>query len=349
MIQELPQQSKIRLEESPYTYVRTTVMRTLLIHRSEYKKLLKMSLSEISHYLGNTQYRKEINELGVRFSGIELIEHALNKNFIHTIEKLKRISPDSYNSVIESYLLKYDIDNIKTIFRGKKADLSEEEIKELLLPVGLISMKKLELLMKKTPQEIMKSLPSPLDRFLAENKKLKADDLTEVETKLDHFYFKTLLKFSERLPKQGILFKEFLLTIIHITNLLTFLRLRKEKVENIAAYIFFTESEIENVLFKQLLKAKTDDDILKLLKRSLYRDVLDTKTLFQESLIPVEISLQNYLYKKTIIFQHQDPLSVYVILGFMFAKEMEIKNLKKIIKAKHLGIDMEIIEQQLVA
>ena len=337
------QKTKIRLEESPYTYVRTTVMRTLLIPKQDYNKLLKMSISEISNYLGQTQYKKEIDELGVEFSGIELVEQALKKNFIHTIEKLKRISPKSFNYLIDAYLMKYDIENIKTMIRGKAAKLSFEELQKLLFPVGVLSITDLQTMWKKeNTEEMVKSLPEPLNLFHEKYKRIDDKKLINVETSLDHFYFQQILEFAKRIPRQGALFKEFLFEIINTTNLLTYLRLKKEGLQNdeIKKHIFPTTSQ--RLLFQQLLKVNDYGKIKEIILKSKYKDTLgDMELMNNISLIPMEMKLSRYLLRKTLLFQHQNPLSVYVILSYLFAKEIEIQNIRRIVKAKHFGLEIE--------
>jgi len=54
------------------------------------------------------------------------------------------------------------------------------------------------------------------------------------------------------------------------------------------------------------------------------------------------------LLKQSILLLHQHPLSVDVILGYMFAKDIEVRNLKIIVKGKQLGLSEEFIESQLV-
>ena len=81
-----------KLGEYPYTYVRSNVMKSLLLKKEDYHKLLKMSLPEITRYLQESEYKREIDELAGRFKGIDLIELAINKNLVNCFNKLKRIS-----------------------------------------------------------------------------------------------------------------------------------------------------------------------------------------------------------------------------------------------------------------
>ncbi len=336
----------MRLPESPYTFVRTRVMRTLLIPKSEYQKLVRMSLSEVINYLGRTQYGKEVNELGLRFSGIELVEQALDKNFRNTIQKLKHISPEAYNKLIDAYMLRYDIENLKTILRAKEAGL--KDVKRLFLPESVLPPAKLESLMEKhNIHEIFKSLPTPLDAL--NDKLAKKKDMTkiEIETMLDHFYFNYILDFAGKIPREGRLFKEFLTSMIEVTNMITYLRLHREKFSpaEIKKYIFPTK---RTTLFDRLLNAKTKEEIVEAVKNSRYAQIAELIG-EDKSLIPVEISLNQILYHETFTFQRQNPLSVYVVLAYLFAKETEIINLKKIIKSKFLGVEPEKVEKQLVA
>src|SRR3989338_2590745 len=100
--------SKIQLGEYPYTYVRVAVMRTLLIKPAEYERLLKMSVPEIIRYLEETEYKKEIDQLALNYSGTELIDQALNKNIVKTFQKLRRISTKTLQKLVEIYFMRKD-------------------------------------------------------------------------------------------------------------------------------------------------------------------------------------------------------------------------------------------------
>jgi V/A-type H+-transporting ATPase subunit C len=62
----------------------------------------------------------------------------------------------------------------------------------------------------------------------------------------------------------------------------------------------------------------------------------------------LEIDLDTALLKKERLLMHQHPLTVSVILGFMLAKEIEVKNLKVLIKGKMLGLEEQYLEKLLV-
>ena len=341
---------EIMLEESPYTYARTTAMRSLLIPKSKYPQFLKMSIAEISVYLSETEYKNEISELGVELSGIELIEQVLHRNFTNTIQKLKRISPEEYRSLIDTHLLHYDIDNLKTLIRAKFYKISDKEAMKLIFPVSILSQKAIELLIKKDSiEELLKSLPYNLKKAYPRYRELKTKDLINIETMLDEIYFEELISFTKRLPEDAKLFKEFIYILVETANILTFFRLLKENmdIKDISQHMLFLG--YCGPLLTKLVKAKTKEERVRIIEKSRYNGFISPKDIEDNgSLIPLEIALYRFTFNKVMHFSHQAPLSVYSILSYLFAKEIEIMNLKKILKAKILGISAEKVESQLV-
>lgn len=354
--EEQKREGKIRLGSYPYTYVRTVVMRALLIKKEEYHKLMKMKLDEIARFLEDTNYKAEINALAAKYSEAELLERALNKNLASTFLKLKRISPDELDLLINAYLKRNDVFNIKTILRGKYVKADEEEIKSLLLPAGSLSYSQLTDLMKPaTIEEALKNsgmisseeLKEALEGYKKEN------TLAAIEAALDHAYYKELLQFTKRLSRQEKLFREFIESEIEILNILTLLRLKRENLDNssIKKYLFFFNSKEKDEGLIKMLNAGDLDSLSKLLEKKQYGSIIKEglKNLKEKgTIIDLEIELYKFLLKKSMLLQHQHPLSVDVILGYMFAKEIEVKNLRTIIKGKQLSMDENFIENQLV-
>ena len=99
--------------------------------------------------------------------------------------------------------------------------------------------------------------------------------------------------------------------------------------------------------------ANADDlgQLSKLLEKTEYKTII-AKGMeeFKKSgsLIALEIGLYKHLLKQSILFMHQHLLSIDVILGYMFAKDIEVRNLKLIIKGKQLGLSEQFIESQLI-
>ncbi|MBI4153235.1 V-type ATPase subunit, partial [Candidatus Woesearchaeota archaeon] len=216
----------LRLGFYPYTYARVAVMKSSLIKPAEWHGLLKMGVSELLRRLQDGNYRAEIDELGSDKRDLTSLEMALNKNMIHTLAKLKRISDDKVQEVLRVYVLRYDMENFKTIIRGKMTGISNEEIELLLMPsLNYPHTFFAELLKKEKVSEIMDALP--FDALAGSNEPA----IFEIENKLDRIYADQLIGLSERLKGQGKAFKEFLSAELDILNLKIILRLKHEGME----------------------------------------------------------------------------------------------------------------------
>ncbi|MFH1409613.1 MAG: V-type ATPase subunit, partial [Nanoarchaeota archaeon] len=195
----------MKLPFNAYTFVRVSVMRSTLLKPEEYKKMLKMSFAEIAEALRQSNYKQEIEHLGLRLSGAALLEHALNENLKKTYEKLLRVSDENMQKVINAYLLRNDFHNVKTILRSKVTSLSEQEMKDLFLP-GTIS--NIDALMKKdTISDVLKSSNLVSPDFLKQAKKVE-NNLIKLENLLDKEYFLRMKDFAATL-ENGKVMKEF--------------------------------------------------------------------------------------------------------------------------------------------
>lgn len=346
-------QKKLKLGRYPYTYVRTAVMKSLLFKKEDYYKMLKMSFSEIAKFLQDSNYKKEISELATEHSGADLLELALNRNLSASFKKLMRISPNELALVIKEYTKRKDIEDIKTIIRGKFTNTDEKVIFNSLTAAGTLSLEYLKELMKKESiEEVLKnnkivdfSLLSKGLSYLEEK-----NSLVMIENALDRYYYNHLIEFSKVLPKEGVLFRNFLVKEVEILDILTLLRLKKSKVENVREFIITARGSI-NPKITKMTEVDNLDALTKALESIEYKNAIDKGIEdFHNtgSLITLETELYKYLLKQSTLLLHQHPLCVDVILGFMLAKDIEIRNLRIIIKGKQLGLSEEFIEKQLV-
>ncbi len=349
-------QKKLKLGTYPYTYVRTTVMKSFLLRKEDYHKLLKMDFSEIAKFLQDSQYKKEINQLATEHSGADLLELALNKNLATSFKKLIRISPYELALIIKEYAIRKDIEDIKTIIRGKFTHTNEKLIQNSLTSAGTLSLDFLTSLLKKESIENVLKDNKIVDFSLLRGgiKDLnEKKSLVTIENLMDRHYYNHSIEFSKILPKEGELFRDFLLKEVEILNILTLLRLKKSKLGKyiIKDFIILSRDKLKDKKIMDLVGVDDLDELSRALEKTEYKDIVQKGIKeFKEkgSLITLETDLYKYLLKKSILLLHQHPLTVDVILGYMFAKDIEIRNLRIIIKGKQLGLKEEFIESQLV-
>ncbi len=162
---------------------------------------------------------------------------------------------------------------------------------------------------------------------------------------MDRFYYTHMLGFVDKLPSNGEQLARLFRSEIDVLNLLTILRMKKEGVMD--ARLLIGEGQyLNSSLLKRLSHTRTIEDALKMVRRTEYGKCLhDLKT---TSLVEVETALHHYLIQLSVSVMHKDPLSPNVIIGYMFLKENEIRNLRILVKGKQLKVDPAFVQAQLV-
>src|SRR6056297_3597694 len=125
-------------EASNYEYVvaRVRSRRAALFDEDDYRKLVRMGTGEIARFMEETEYEREMNDLGARHSGVDLIEYALNRNLAKHFHDLLDWADGELNDLIANYLRKFDAWNAKTAIRGVYSGASPDEIETDFIRAG---------------------------------------------------------------------------------------------------------------------------------------------------------------------------------------------------------------------
>ncbi|MFH1663288.1 MAG: V-type ATPase subunit [archaeon] len=291
-----------------YTNTRVRVMKSKLIDSNEYPKLLKMSLDQIARYLGETDYKTEIDELGATYDRVNLIEFALNKNLSSSFKKVLNFSLKDSRESIKLFLEKYDLHNIKTILRGKQSKESNKEIIYDLIPAGELTFAFLSDAVKKSS-----SVEDAIEFFRKtpyyETMKKNSSNLTEMEDELDINYYSKLIAGTK-----GKI-RSLMVETAKFTDALNEARAKETKIQ-----------------LKTILPQKKT-----------YRKKIEVKSI-EDSRIEFRKKIASDGIKLVNKFQRNSA----PVIGYFVAKENEITNLRIISRGKHSGLPMELIEKQLV-
>jgi len=347
---------RLTLGSFPYAYTRISYMRSLLLRRADYQKIMKMTINEVIGFLENSPYRKEIDQLAVKFRGVKLMELAINMNLANSWLKLKRVSKGDLRIVITAYLLRIDIWNIKTILRAKYTNFDREQLHAMLLPAGFLDSESLSAIEKeKTVEDILKSLGFIEYRYFAEAiaSYRKSHSLVEIETALDKFFYSTMYSFSRRLPTAGKRFREFLTDELEITAIMNILRLKRANTpqKEIAHFIMLPDSREDAHFFGRMIKAPTALEAARLLEKRRFKTVAERgvkEFAATGSLTRLELDLSADMLKRSVSILHKFPVTIDGVMGYIFAKELEARNLKLILKAKQLDMGEDFVTEQIV-
>lgn len=117
-----------------YAVARVQAKRALLIRPSEYEKILKMDVAEITRYVEESAYKTEVDELATKFKGLDLLEAALTVNEERTYESVRAMVAGEGGAIVNAYLDRYHFEDVKTLLRGKLAGASRDELlREMVL------------------------------------------------------------------------------------------------------------------------------------------------------------------------------------------------------------------------
>lgn len=117
-----------------YAVARVQAKRAKLVPPSEYEKVLKMDVPEITRYIQDSAYKAEVDELAAKFSGLDLLEAALTVNEERTYEAIRGMVGGEGGALLALFLDRYHYDDVKTLLRGKAAGAKRDELlREMVL------------------------------------------------------------------------------------------------------------------------------------------------------------------------------------------------------------------------
>ena len=338
-----------------YSVARVKAKKARLISGDAYTNMLMMSVPEISRYISENGYQKEMAELAGRIEGIDLLEHATYRNMARMFRGIYNSATGELKDMVSAYLEKWDIWNLKIILRGKAYGADTESIREDLVPAARLGQEELDkLLAMDSDDEIiaaygrMMSISIPNDVMSA----YKAEgNFTRLEDHLDIVHYERLLVSINPSSRPQRLFQDFVRKEIDIVNVETILKLKSEGIfgEIVYPYIIPGGKQINKKLATQLANAETIEaaaaDLVQLDFYDSIKEALDGET---NTLRNIVAGMKRYQSGQAKTFSHLYPLSVIPILDFMIHKEIEVSNIRTVARGIESGLDKETIKGLLV-
>jgi V/A-type H+/Na+-transporting ATPase subunit C len=331
----------------------------LLDHHTLDNLILQPDLDSLIGELEKTPYRDDIIEAKGRYSGMSCIEYALRKNFVRTFRKILAFAKEEEaGQYIRIFLHRWDVQNIKTILRGKNIHVTNEEILECIVPAGELDEATLtELVRQQDPKSVIDLLAiwkipyaRPLTTAFPEF--AKTGDLGQLECALDRYYYDDAL-FTVRAPtSNNAMIRNILSLEIDVVNIKTVLRMIRDHIEPEEAKKFLLTGGREFDLKKlgQFLALKSVEDALAELAKTRYRFLTGTPetALRAQKISVIEKQLERYLVQQGTKSFIGDPLSVASLIGYFWAKYNEITNIRIISRCKTADFPVEHLREELV-
>jgi V/A-type H+-transporting ATPase subunit C len=332
----------------------------LLSHRALDDLILKPDLESLIADLENGPYRDDIIEAKGHFSGILCIEYALRQNFIKTFQKILGFARQESEAeqYIRIFLHRWDVQNIKTILRGKNIHITNEEIADCLVPAGELDEATFrELLRQPDVRGVIDLLATwriryaePLTASFPEFAKTR--DLAILECALDRFYYADALAGVRAAGYNNTLIRDILSVEIDVVNLRTVLRMVRDHVDPAAArrYLIYGGKEFDEKMLIGFLALPTIGDVVKSLVSTRYRFLADIpeSVVRSQKISAIEKELERFLIRKGVGAFRLDPLSIASVIGYFWAKFNEITNIRIISRCKTADFPVEHLKEELV-
>lgn len=338
----------------PYAVARVKAKKAQLIGEDTYSKMLMMSLPEISRFIGESGYQKEIAALAGRYDGVDLIEHATYSNMASYFRGVLDVTTGELHEMLAAYLEKWDIWNFKVILRGKSFGMDADSIREDLVPAGKLDQQALErLLSLESEEEIIAAYGKAADVIFPADLMSAYEasrNLSELEDFLEKDHYDSLLRSIDPSSRPTRLYQDYIRKEIDIINVETILKLKAEGIngEEVMKYIIPGGKQIDKKLATQLANAETLSAAVNDLAPLDFYD--DIKNALDEtnSLRSIVAGMKKYHIRQAKTFSHLYPLSVIPIIDFMIHKENEVNNIRIIARGLNSGLDSDVIKELLV-
>jgi V/A-type H+-transporting ATPase subunit C len=340
--------AKVAMRHFAYFNARVLAMRGKLLPKETYSKFLQMEIPEIARSLGESEYKVEIEQLGKRYRGVDLVEFSLNRNLAKTFHGLIKKAQGELQELLVDFMRYYDLENVTTVLRGKLSGFSEEEMREALIPAGAFTEAELGRLIDATYDETMDMLPRM--GFGKAVEWLRDRPLPEVEDLMIREYYSTLLESTSGASKSLRQFNEFVRIDIDFMNLINFLRLKRDEEAPAKVMEYMMEGGLLLPMNKlKALAAMEMDEVLTTVERLKYfRESPGALTGAKDSLTALEATLLKFQLDYAVRVGRQDPLSILVVLSYILAKKVEVANIRNIVRGKEGNLPTELIRRQLV-
>jgi len=348
-------------EKADFGYINARIrgMKSRLLDKGALESLILLpDTASVMEALEKTVYGPEIHEAKSLCSGIVCIDTALRKNFARSFRKILHfVKGTNAEELIAIFLQRWDIQNIKTILRGKKMHVPNEEILGCLVSAGeLDDVTLAEAIRQPDVRAVIDLLATwdiryavPLTAAYPEFQ--EAGDLVILEIALDRFAYRETLGALSGKSYNVQLVRDVIRTEIDITNLKTIFRFLRDGTDLEEAKSFFIDGgkEFDRKALESLYRRETTEAVFTALKGTPY-DILQRvpeKSLRAGKISAIEKEFDRLLIAKGMHAFFGDPLSIAPVIGYFWAKSNEITNLRIITHMKVADIPEENLREEL--
>ncbi len=328
-------------------------MKAKLLDENTINELVAVqSIEEVVEILEENTYKDDLVELSTKYSGVELVNRAVELNFVKTMKKLSTFLPSKYNALLNLILEEWTLNSLKLIIASKATGtpitqsnysaITNEQ--EHIFELG----KDADLDLRKTVKRLANfgtgyaKVFETINRNYLAKGQAQLEDFRIIYKELDDYYYNKLGRAAESEKDPAV--KALLLAKVDFVNSMTVARLmlagvdKKEIQENLIT----ASGRNRRAMHKLLEKANT----LEIVEEIVNTHKLDSSITggFKEtnSLVKLEVELERKLMQKALRTSKVASLSFAVMLAYIYLKQQEVAFLKAIAYSTQAGISEEM-------
>jgi V/A-type H+-transporting ATPase subunit C len=341
---------------SNYAYVvaRVKSKKSKLLKKEQYAKMLNMNLSEIALFMEESEYKKEIDENSLQYSGMDLIEIALYKNLANTYNSILSYSKGELKQVLSLYLARWDKNNMKMIVRVASSTVKNEKSINYIIPAGYYPMEFWKEAIKNQTLEDALEYFTKTDykKVIEEWKKTtnKIEGIHILEDMIDKYYYEKIVlpNIPDDIPQREIIKNYFQKEIDHL-NLFTMLRCKRFdlSIEEFQSSLINGGKDFSIKELAKIYAQPLRDIIDYVTKFSYYNGI---KPMLEEAVKNEDIPkitrvLEQWYYQKEEKTGVNTPLSPLPVYNYMTQKFIEVENIRIISRGIEKGFSKKEIEE----
>jgi len=278
------------------------------------------------------------------------IEKTLNSALFKTYKSTITRVPKCIKPFLESYLMKFEAEQLKIAIKGKNARLSPDEIKKKMIAVGNINPDLIgELTEADNMDRIVQVLSDTpygkeLSNALLDYEKTKS--VLPLELALDRCIFQGLGESISKIPASIVApVREFVDMYIDVTNIKMAMRAKKEGFEpETSQKYLLTGGTLPAWLLAQLTESRDISEMVSMLENTRYAQLLKKAMSEYEkngSIYSFEEIFDRHLLHMVFEFARKNVLDVGPIMRFIVAKDYEVRNIRTALHGirEHLSLE----------
>jgi V/A-type H+-transporting ATPase subunit C len=340
-----------------YAVARVQAKKAKLIPPSEFEKILKMDVREVTRYVEESAYKTEVDELSQKFSGLDLLEAALTVNEERTYEAVRSMLGGGAGVIVSLFLDRYHYEDVKTLLRGKASGATRDE---LLREMVLEDQATFDLFNPLLADDV-KTVPDVIAAFAAQGGQARewarllekvpaGSSLARYDDALDKAYFDRLLSGLEDSRETGsAAILEFVRREIDAINLLNAARWVAAREEgDFSAFVVPGGKHLKVAEAIALSKARSlsefGDQLAETKHFAALKPAVDA-TVASGRLAPFQGAVWHHHLADMDKLAHANPLSLVPILLFLLRKHHEVRVLRAVARGKAAGLSEERLKE----